>query len=1218
MNQFATTVATFCLLLMPICLVAQAPDPRFGCKTDDSHLSPAMLRIMQTLGRSSNQARRQATQRLECRLAVDVDYDLYKAFGGDVAEIKRYIYTTIAQSSLVYERELNIKLSVTYVKIWDSPDPYTRKNDIGIHLADMAQWWRQNQRSVPRDLLVGYSTKTDPAASGIAYLGYNGFAEATVIGYNQPGATDRIPTIVHEIGHVMGSPHTHNCNWPGGPIDFCGKAEGSCYNGPQLARIGTVMSYCHIVSGGKQETSFHPLCIELMRRNAELALADKAVAQIPDVPTGIVTSSVTRPDPYLEWAPSKLAEQYRLQVSSSADFSTGIVLDTLVTYPLAQTENLTAGQSYYWRVKARNSIGESNWSVSGQVTNTNSSTLRPPALRLPASGAQNIPANTVSWYPIEGATGYQVQASTSNNLASPSVNKTLPFTATSFDLASENGFGNCQNTCWIYWRVKTLKNGTESDWSAIRTYQRSPQIVNLWPSPANSTTIQHQLSVPISWYDYNNEAATSRIQLARTTDFSTLVFDKSITYNQLGDNTLRNGLVVMADSLQPNSTYYYRVKVKLSSTGAETAWQTSSFQTGSDGRRWNFVNPANTTLPAASLNQLAFDTTGTAWIATGQGLYRTTEDNKWVSVNGSTLPTGAEAITFNRQNRAYVLANYSVYAQNGTSWTQIPNPAGVTYLFGTLAAGDNNVVYMIMYNTIYRYDGTRWTTYGPPDLAADGYIYNGVVDANNHLWIRYFGKTGLGHFDGTRWETISNLPIEYMNSLVIDRTGKTLYASGYNSIFKLNTADKSIESISSKTITGTDFQNFFQLGFSSDNNLVVSTSTSLYRNDGKTWAVQPVIAPSDYNTLMRVGLDNRIWLLNKSHGLSLYEPRTLTSVLAKGNYCVGDTLPVAFTANFAPKSGTTYRAELSDPTGLRFLTVTNTIIDGKALFRLPMSQLPGNQYKVRVAAIQGNTTIYGDESAAFTINTIPKAGLTPNASIAFCAGTPYSLQADTDAGSSLQWQKDGVAINGSTLPSYAVSQSGAYAVAVSLNGCQAISAPVSVTVKEGVNASITPQGSTQVYAPATVGLLASSGTGYTYQWYKDGAAISGATSLSYAADKSGSFAVLITGANGCSATAAAVTVRIDILLAVDPALGLGDWQLTPNPVERTCTVSFGPSGSGPVTLLLTDASGRIVLRQTILRGQTKTDLDVSQLPTGTYIVKASTEESESQKRLVKQ
>jgi ligand-binding sensor domain-containing protein len=1215
--KHGATWLLFFLLSLPVSVLAQIPDPRFGCKTDDSQLSPSMIRVIQSLGQPASQGRRQATQRLECRVAVDVDNSLYKAFGGDAAAIRGYVYQTIAQSSVIFERELNVKLTVTTIKIWDTPDPYTTKNDIGIHLGDMAKWWSQNQKAVARDFIIGYTTKTDPSASGIAYLGNNGFSDGAVIGYNQPGATDRISTITHEIGHVMGSPHTHNCNWPGGPIDFCGKAEGPCYNGPQIARIGTIMSYCHTVLDGRVLDTFHPLCIELMRRNTDLVLADRRIDQRPEVPAGITNSSTTQPDPYVEWGTTKLAEQYQFQLGTTADFSTGIKLDTTVSYALVQAENLTVGQSYYWRVKARNSPGESAWSTTGQVAVAASPVLRPPGLRLPASGAKDIPVNVVSWYPADGATGYQLQADYSNGFTTPIVSKTLSASATSFNLSDSN-FGNCSGSCWLYWRVKTIKNSTESDWSMVRAYQRSPQLVGLWPIPGNAPIVQQPLGVPISWYDYNNEEATSQIQLATSADFTKLVFDKSQTYNQLGQAVLRNGFVVMADSLQPATTYYYRVKLKIKATGTETAWQSGTFMTGSDAHRWNFTNSANSNLPPTDINQFAFDTTGAIWAATRQGVYRSADGAKWKSVNGTKVATGVAALTISRRNRAYVLANFGIYAQNGEDWVQIPNPPNVTYFYGTLAVGDNDVLYLITSSRVYRYMDSQWTTYSAPDLVTDGYIYDGVVDASNHLWVRYYGRNGLGHFDGNRWETISNLPVEYMTFLTIDRTGKTLYAGGYNGLFRLNTTDKSTETISSGTITGADNQTFLQTGFNSDNNLIVSTFTNLYRYDGKAWLAQPILTQSDYNTQMRISPDNRVWFLNKSNGLSLYEPRTLTSTLAKGIYCPGDTVPVAFTANFTPQPGTTYRAELTDPAGLRFSTVTSIISGTTARLRLPLSQTPGNRYKVRLSAIQGSTTIYGDESSGFAVNPIPQATLTPATDAAFCAGTPYPLQASTDAGASLQWLKDGVALSNATLSSYSVGQSGRYALSVSLNGCQALSTPVSVTVKEGVTAAITPQGNTLAYAPATVALLANTGTDYTYQWYRDGVVIAGATSLSYAADKSGSFAVLVTGPNGCSATASAVSVRIEILLAVDPAINPTDWHLTPNPVERTCTVSVGTGLTEPVTLTLTDAGGRAVLRQTLPRGQTKTDLDVGQLPAGTYILRTGTGQNESQKRLVKQ
>ncbi len=72
-------------------------------------------------------------------------------------------------------------------------------------------------------------------------------------------------------------------------------------------------------------------------------------------------------------------------------------------------------------------------------------------------------------------------------------------------------------------------------------------------------------------------------------------------------------------------------------------------------------------------------------------------------------------------------------------------------------------------------------------------------------------------------------------------------------------------------------------------------------------------------------------------------------------------------------------------------------------------------------------------------------------------------------------------------------------------------------------ASITPASPEIGFGQESVTLEASTGTGYTYQWYQDDVAITGATQASLKASGAGSYTVAIT-ANGCSATSSPVTV----------------------------------------------------------------------------------------------
>jgi hypothetical protein len=66
-----------------------------------------------------------------------------------------------------------------------------------------------------------------------------------------------VNVITHEFGHSLGSPHTHSCSWNGNgtAIDGCGPeagyVEGNCAQAPIPNSVtkGTIMSYCHLVSG---------------------------------------------------------------------------------------------------------------------------------------------------------------------------------------------------------------------------------------------------------------------------------------------------------------------------------------------------------------------------------------------------------------------------------------------------------------------------------------------------------------------------------------------------------------------------------------------------------------------------------------------------------------------------------------------------------------------------------------------------------------------------------------------------------------------------------------------------------------------------------------------------------------------------------------------------------------------------------------------------------
>ncbi|HOG46723.1 MAG TPA: hypothetical protein PLB78_08760, partial [Anaerolineae bacterium] len=152
--------------------------------------------------------------------------------------------------------------------------------------------------------------------------------------------------------------------------------------------------------------------------------------------------------------------------------------------------------------------------------------------------------------------------------------------------------------------------------------------------------------------------------------------------------------------------------------------------------------------------------------------------------------------------------------------------------------------------------------------------------------------------------------------------------------------------------------------------------------------------------------------------------------------------------------------------------------------------------------------------------------VTPGEATLSCAQPTALLTAHTSAPApSYQWYSDGAKIDGATGSTYSANQAGSYYVIVSSGGCSDESDHVTVTEAGRPTVSITPAGGELSCTTSQVTLTASASdaTSPSYQWYKDGAKIDGATGSGYAATAAGSYWVVIT-AGSCTAESAHVTV----------------------------------------------------------------------------------------------
>lgn len=182
-----------------------------------------------------------------------------------------------------------------------------------------------------------------------------------------------------------------------------------------------------------------------------------------------------------------------------------------------------------------------------------------------------------------------------------------------------------------------------------------------------------------------------------------------------------------------------------------------------------------------------------------------------------------------------------------------------------------------------------------------------------------------------------------------------------------------------------------------------------------------------------------------------------------------------------------------------------------------------------VVAIDGSgCSSMPSESLNVIVDPLPAVPvLTALDATTFCEGGSAVLMATADADAVVQWSLNGVEITGANDLALVANVSGDYsATATSAAGCiSAVAQSVVVTVQPAPEQPvITASGATSFCDGESVELQTSVEAGLQIQWTVDGVAIDGEGSEMLTVSTSGSYAVSVTDANGCSATSIISTV----------------------------------------------------------------------------------------------
>jgi hypothetical protein len=223
----------------------------FECKTKD----------VVTTTPSENRNPGQTSSTRCVTMYFEIDNDLYNANGSDTTTTTNWLTSVFNNVQTLYNND-GITVSLKSLYIWTALDPYE-----GIGTSSSDYLYKFNEVRPVFDGDLGQLLGIDPGGLGGVAVGIQGICTQQNFSYSDvnfsystvPTFSWTIMVITHEMGHLLGSPHTHACSWNGNhtAIDGCGPtansayAEGSCAIGPipSSTEKGTIMSYCHLING---------------------------------------------------------------------------------------------------------------------------------------------------------------------------------------------------------------------------------------------------------------------------------------------------------------------------------------------------------------------------------------------------------------------------------------------------------------------------------------------------------------------------------------------------------------------------------------------------------------------------------------------------------------------------------------------------------------------------------------------------------------------------------------------------------------------------------------------------------------------------------------------------------------------------------------------------------------------------------------------------------
>lgn len=241
-----------------------APSPN-SCASDE-------LPELKDLGGVEDTQEKQMNQGCKVvKIYFEADYRMFLDNTSSESKTTDFVTAMFNVVALLYQKE-NLVVKISKTRVWTVADNYPSSSSTAALYSFRSKLAGQFDGNIAQLLSTVPNNN-----GGVAFVGVLCTPTYAVSYANIRPSFSGFPTyswtvevVTHELGHNLGSPHTHSCTWPNGPIDDCYFPEGGCAKGPTPSSGGTIMSYCHLTTIGINfENGFGPYPGELIRSKVQ-------------------------------------------------------------------------------------------------------------------------------------------------------------------------------------------------------------------------------------------------------------------------------------------------------------------------------------------------------------------------------------------------------------------------------------------------------------------------------------------------------------------------------------------------------------------------------------------------------------------------------------------------------------------------------------------------------------------------------------------------------------------------------------------------------------------------------------------------------------------------------------------------------------------------------------------------------------------------------------